>query len=80
MREEEIKSFLPTNLGCRAKMNVPINKKQKLGQKTVDYVFLSYAIHSVGYRFLITNSGVSDMIVCTIMESRDMIFFRVNFP
>jgi hypothetical protein len=27
---------------CLAKVNVPINKKRKLGPKTVDYVFLRY--------------------------------------
>jgi hypothetical protein len=61
--------------GCLAKVNVPINKKHKLGSKIVDCVFLSYAIHSVGYRFLIINSEVPDMHVGTIMESRDTTFF-----
>jgi hypothetical protein len=37
--------------GCLAKVNMPINKKRKLGPKTVDCVFLGYAIHSVGYAF-----------------------------
>ena len=59
---------------------MPINKKRKLGAKTVDCVFLGYAIHSVGYRFLIINSSVPEMAVDTIMESRDPIFFRMNFP
>jgi hypothetical protein len=58
---------------------VPINKQRKLGPITVDYVFLGYAIHSVGYRFLIINPRVPDVNVGTIMESRDAIFFRVNF-
>ena len=31
------------------KMSVPITKKRKLGPKTVDCIFLGYAIHSVGY-------------------------------
>ena len=66
--------------GCLAKVNVPINKKRKLGPKTVDCVFLGYAIHNVGYRFLIINSGVSDMHVGTIMESRDATFFKSEFP
>ena len=57
-----------------------INKKQKLGPKTVDCVFLGYAIHSVGYRFLIINYSVPDMTVHTIMESRDAIFFKNEFP
>jgi hypothetical protein len=66
--------------GCLAKMNVPITKKRKLGSKTVDCIFLGYAIHSVGYRFLIVKSGVPDMHVGTIMESRDATFFENIFP
>ena len=67
-------------MGCLAKVNVPINKKRKLGPKTVDCVFLGYAIHSVGYRFLIINSGVPDMHVGTIMDSRDATFFESELP
>ena len=58
---------------------MPINKKRKLGPKTVDCVFLSYAIHSVCYRFLIINSSVPEMVVDTIMESRDATFFENEF-
>ena len=61
-------------------MNVPIIKKRKLGQKTVDCVFLGYAIHSVGYRFLVINSRVPDMCVGSIMESRDATSFESEFP
>jgi hypothetical protein len=61
-------------------MNVSINKKRKLGPKTVDCVFLGYAIHSVGYRFLIMNSRVPNMHVGAIMESRGAIFFESEFP
>ena len=75
MRKEKIKSRLFAHLGCLAKVNVSINKKRKLGPKTVDCVFLGYAIHSVGYRFLIINSGVPDMFVGTIIESGDATFF-----
>ena len=59
---------------------MPITNKRKFGPKTVDYVFLGYAIHSVGYRFLIVKSGVSDMHVGTIMESRDATFLKTFFP
>ena len=38
-------------MGLLAKVNVPINKKRKLGPKTVDCVFLGYAHHSIAYRF-----------------------------
>jgi hypothetical protein len=57
-------------------VNVLINRKCKIGPKTVDYVFLGYAIHSVRYRFLIINSELPDMHVGTIMESRDDTFFE----
>jgi hypothetical protein len=43
-------------------------------------VFLGYAFHSVGYRFLITKSEVPDMHVGTIMELRDTTFFETEFP
>ena len=46
----------------------------------MDCVFLGYAIHSVGYRFLIVKSGVPDIHVGTIMESRDATFFENIFP
>ena len=72
-------SYLRT-WGCLAKVNVPIIKKRKLGPKTVDCVFLGYAIHSVGYRFLVINSGVPNMRVGSIMESRDATFFESEFP
>ena len=59
---------------------MPITKKRKLGPKTVDCVFLGYAIHSVGYRFLVVKSEVLDLYVGTIMESRDATFFENIFP
>ena len=71
-------SYLHT-WGCLAKISVPITKKHKFGPKTVDCVFLGYAIHNVGYRFLIVKSGVPDMHVGTIMESRDATFFENIF-
>jgi hypothetical protein len=72
-------SYLRT-WGCFARVSVPINKKFKLGPKTVDCVFLGYAFHNIGYRFLIKNLGVPDMLVGTIIESRDATFFEDEFP
>jgi hypothetical protein len=66
-------SYLRT-WGCLAKVNAPINKKRKLGPKTVDCIFLGYSFHNTGYRFLIIKSDVPDMYVDTIMESRDATF------
>jgi hypothetical protein len=61
-------------------VNVPINKKCKLGTKIVECVFLGYAFHNIGYRFLIINSGVADMLIGTFIESRDATFFENKFP
>ncbi|KAK1681343.1 hypothetical protein QYE76_042191 [Lolium multiflorum] len=72
-------SYLRT-WGCLAKVNLPITKKRKLGPKTVDCVFLGYASHSIAYRFLVVKSGVDDMNVGTIFESRDATFFEDIFP
>jgi len=49
--------------GFLAKVNVPINKKHKLGPKTIDCVFLGYDFHSVGYRILIIKSDVPGMLI-----------------
>jgi hypothetical protein len=62
-----------------AKVNVPIIKKRKLGQKTVDCVFLGYAHNSIAYRFLVVKSEVYDMHVDTIFESCDATFFENIF-
>jgi hypothetical protein len=58
---------------------VLINKKRKLGPKTVDCVCLGYAHHSIGYRFLVIKSEVHDMKVDTFLESRDVSFFENMF-
>jgi hypothetical protein len=62
-----------------AKVNVLINQKRKFGPKIFDCIFIGYAFHSIGYRFLIIKSGVPDMHVGTIMDSRDAIFFEDIF-
>jgi hypothetical protein len=66
--------------GCLVKVNNPIPKKRKLGPKTVDCVLLGYTFHSVGYRFLVVKSEVSDVNVGTILESKDATFFEDIFP
>jgi hypothetical protein len=72
-------SYLHT-WGCLVKLNVLINKKCKLGLKTVDCIFIGYVFHNIGYRFLIIKSEVPDMHVGTIMDSRDATFFEDTFP
>jgi hypothetical protein len=77
---EKTITFILAHLGCMEKVNVPINKKHKLGPRTMDYVFLEYASCSIAYRFLVVKSEVSDVYVDTIMESRDATFFEHIFP
>ena len=72
-------NFLRT-WGCLAKVNIPLQKKRKLGPKTVDCVLLGYAHNSTAYRFLVVKSETSEIIVNTIMESRDASFFEDIYP
>jgi hypothetical protein len=72
-------SYLRT-WGCLAKVNVPINKKRKLGPKTVNCVFLEYAHHSIAYRLLVIKSKIPDVHVDTFLESRNVTFFENIFP
>ena len=60
-------------------MVVPIPKKVKIGQKTVDCVFIGYAHNSNAYHFLIHKSEIIDMHANTIIESRNS-FFENVFP
>ena len=78
-REKPSLSYLRT-WGCLAKVNIPINKKHKLGPKTVNCVFLGYAQRSIVYRFLVVKSEIHGVHVDSIMESRDAIFFENIFP
>jgi hypothetical protein len=66
--------------GCLAKVNVPACKKQKLGQKTIDCVFLGYAHNRAVCRFLVIKSEFPDVHVNTLTESRDATFFEEIFP
>jgi hypothetical protein len=61
-------------------VNLPINKKRKLGPKMVYCVFLGYASHCIAYRFLVVKSVVDDMSVGTIFEFRYATFFENIFP
>jgi hypothetical protein len=67
-------------LNCLAKVNVPINKKRKLGPKTLDCVVLGYAHDSTAYRFLVIKSEILDVHIDTFLESRDVTFFENIFP
>jgi hypothetical protein len=55
-------------------------RKEKLGPKTVDCIFLGYAHNSAAYRFLVIRSEVADVHVNNVIESRDATFFEDVFP
>jgi len=65
--------------GCLVNVNIPINKKRKIGLKTVNCIFDEYSLHNTTYR-LVVNSKVSKNFNGTIMESRDFTFFENVFP
>ena len=66
--------------GCLTKVAVPTPKKVKMGQKTVDCVFIGYAHNSSAYRFLILKSEISNIRPNTIIESRNASFFEHVYP
>ena len=66
--------------GCLDKVMVPIPKRIKIGPKTIDCIFISYAINSSAYRFLVHKFDIPDIHVNTIIESRNASFFENIFP
>ena len=66
--------------GCLAKAMVPIPKRIKIGPKTIDCIFIGYAINSSAYRFLVHKYDIPDIHVNTIIESRNASFFENIFP
>jgi hypothetical protein len=59
---------------------VPINRKRKLGPKTVDCIFLEYVHHSIVYRFLVIKSEIPNVHIDIFLESHDVTFFENIFP
>ena len=66
--------------GCLAKVMVPIPKMIKIGPKTIDCIFIGYAINSSAYRFLVHKYDIPDIHVNTIIESRNASLFENIFP
>jgi hypothetical protein len=61
-------------------VKIPINKKHKLGPKTVDCILLGYAHHNTTYKSLVIKSNTPDILVDSLMESWDVTFFENIFP
>ena len=66
--------------GCLAKVLVPTPKKERIGPKTIDCLFIGYAHNSSAYRFLVHKSENPDIHKNMIMESRNASFFEDVFP
>ncbi|CAI9781896.1 unnamed protein product [Fraxinus pennsylvanica] len=66
--------------GCLAKTSIPAPKRTKLGPKTVDCVFIGYALHSNACRFLVIDSKNILIEKNTIFETKDAEFFENKFP
>ena len=65
--------------GYLAKVVVPGPKRVKIGQKTIDYMFIEYANNSSAYRFLVHKSEILDIHVNTAIESRNAHFIEDVF-
>ena len=66
--------------GCLDKFLLPELKKQKLGPKTFDAMFIGYVENSVTYRFLVTKLENNLVDVDTIIETKNVDFFENIFP
>ncbi|GKB36325.1 zinc finger, CCHC-type containing protein, partial [Tanacetum coccineum] len=64
--------------GCRAVVKLPDPKRNTLGEKGIDCIFVEYVEHSKAYRFYVIepNDSVS---INSIIESRDAIFDENHF-
>ncbi|CAM8923791.1 unnamed protein product [Rhodiola kirilowii] len=58
----------------------PGPKRLKIRPKTIDCVFIGYALNSTAYRFLVYESKNPDIHKDTIMESKTASFFEQVFP
>ncbi|GJW80751.1 retrovirus-related pol polyprotein from transposon TNT 1-94 [Tanacetum coccineum] len=66
--------------GCLSKVQIPLPKRMKLGQKTIDCVYLGPTKNSVAYRFLVYKSNVEDISNNTITKYAKADFFENIFP
>ena len=65
--------------GALQKVLAPLPKKTKLGERTMDCIFIGYVLNSSAYRFLVHKSEKSDIRVNIIIKFRDAVFFENIF-
>ena len=63
-----------------AKFSIPKPKKRKIIPKTVDTIFIGYALDSNVNWFLVVNSEISEIFNNIIIKARDAIYFENIFP
>ncbi|KAL1569303.1 retrovirus-related pol polyprotein from transposon tnt 1-94 [Salvia divinorum] len=59
---------------------VPPPKVVTISPKTVDCIFIGYALNSSTYRFVVHKSDIPNVIVETTIESRNTVFLEEAFP
>jgi len=67
-------------VGGLAKVKIPENKREKIGPKIIDEIFIGYASDNILNRFLIINSEISDIAKNIIVEARGAHYFDNIFP
>ena len=76
-RKGELLTF---NSSRFAKVSISEPKKRKIGPKTVDAIFIGYALDNNVTQFLVVNSEISEISNNIIIEVRDAIYFENIFP
>ena len=62
-----------------AKVSIPESKKRKIGPKTIDDIFIEYALDSNVNRFLVVNSKISEISINTIIEAMNVVYIENIF-
>jgi len=65
--------------GCLAKVSILEPKKRKIDHKTIDVIFIRYALDSNVNWFLVVNSQIREISNKTIIKVRDIVYFENIF-
>ena len=63
-----------------AKVSIPKPKKTKINPKTIDVVFIRYALDNNINYFLVVNSEIGEISNNIIIEAKDVVYFENIFP
>lgn len=59
---------------------IPENEKRKIGLKTIEVVFIGYALDNIANKLLVINFEVSEICNSSVIEVRDGVCFEDTFP